>query len=402
MPLPLNKRDFDIFLSHAHRDAPLVSELDHWLTEKAGFSVWYDARELSGGALLATDLQLAIERCRSILLLASEEALTRGWVKAEYNSAMDERANNAAFRIVALRLPKTDVKELMKGTTWIDVPEPRLDAGTALAVVRALYPGEKLPNPRTARDVFISASWHPSDNASASTVCRVLSEQGFRLVGDARDQEGFGTGDRVERIIASCGAFIGIVPFRGELHANKTDKPYKYFIREMDFATKLALPSVVVADSRVSRDDGSDQAWLRMDTNATECPSNIVAALEDLEEQWRPPPQPQYIFLATDLDSSAARAAGSIRHLIERITGMPTFVGNEIHERQIQSAIIDKLRGAFLVLADITDDNLNTCIEAGMGVAAGTSRDSLLAENHAGRHLCPEICSYPRTRTRSN
>src|SRR5262249_8946401 len=65
--------------------------------------------------------------------------------------------------------------------------------------------------------------------------------------------------------------------------------------------------------------------------------------------------------------------AGSIRHLIERITGMPTFVGNEIHERQIQSAIIDKLRGAFLVLADITDDNLNTCIEAGMGVAAGTS-----------------------------
>lgn len=136
--------------------------------------------------------------------------------------------------------------------------------------------------------------------------------------------------------------------------------------------------------------------------NATECPSNIVAALEDLEEQWRPPPQPQYIFLATDLDSSAARAAGSIRHLIERITGMPTFVGNEIHERQIQSAIIDKLRGAFLVLADITDDNLNTCIEAGMGVAAGTSRDSLLAENHAGRHLCPEICSYPRTRTRSN
>jgi hypothetical protein len=51
---------------------------------------------------------------------------------------------------------------------------------------------------------------------------------------------------------------------------------------------------------------------------------------------------------------------------------MPTFVGNEIHERQIQSAIIDKLRGAFLVLADITDDNLNTCIEAGMGVAAGT------------------------------
>jgi hypothetical protein len=92
MSLPVNKRDFDIFLSHAHKDATLISEIDHWLTDKAGFDVWYDARELSGGALLATDLQNAIERCRGILLLASQESLQHGWVKAEYNSAMDERA----------------------------------------------------------------------------------------------------------------------------------------------------------------------------------------------------------------------------------------------------------------------------------------------------------------------
>ena len=297
MPSPLNRRDFDIFLSHAHSDETFVSELDQWLTEKVGFSVWYDARELSGGALLATDLQQlatdlqqAIERCRGVLLLASEESLSRGWVKAEYNSAMDERANDAGFRVVALRLAKADVKELMKGTTWIDVPEPRLDARTALATIRAFYPGEKLPNPTTARDVFISGSWHGGDNASTRTVCRVLAEQGFRLIGDARDQQGFGKGDRVERIIASCGAFVGIVPFRGEARANRDDKPYKYFVREMDFAEKLALPRVIVADPHVSREDGLDQAWLHMETNATECPGLIASALQDLWEQWHTPP----------------------------------------------------------------------------------------------------------------
>jgi hypothetical protein len=105
-------------------------------------------------------LQQAIQRCRGVLLLASEESLSRGWVKAEYNSAMDERANDAGFRVVALRLAKADVKERMKGTTWIDVPEPRIDTRTALATIRAFYPGEKLPNPTTARDVFISGSWH--------------------------------------------------------------------------------------------------------------------------------------------------------------------------------------------------------------------------------------------------
>jgi hypothetical protein len=372
MPLPVNRRDFDIFLSHAHKDERFVSELDHWLTEKAGFSVWYDARELSGGALLATDLQRAIERCRGILLLASEQSLSRGWVKAEYNSAMDERANDDAFRVVALRLAKADVKELIKGTTWIDLPEPHLDVPTALAIIRAFYPGEKLPNPATAHDVFISGSWRGADNQSARTVCRILAELGFRLIGDARDQQGFGS-DRVERIIASCGAFVGIVPFRGEVRANTDDKPYKYFLREMDFAAKLALPSVIIADPRVSRGDGLDQAWLRMDTNTTECPDLIASALEDLWEQWQLPPQPQYIFLATDLDSDAARAGGLIRHIIERITGMPTIVGNEVHQDQVQSAIRDKVRRAFLVLADITDDNLNTCIEAGMGLAAGAN-----------------------------
>lgn len=158
MPTPLNRRDFDIFLSHAHQDQPFISQLEQWLTVKAGFSVWYDARELSGGALLATDSQDAIERCRGVLLLASENSLTRGWVKNEYNSAMDERANEPPFRVVALRLASVNVKELMKGTTWIDVPEARLDASTVLATIVAFYPGEKLPNPATARDVFITTA----------------------------------------------------------------------------------------------------------------------------------------------------------------------------------------------------------------------------------------------------
>jgi hypothetical protein len=56
MALPIQKRDFDLFLSHAHTDAAFVSKLDRWLTN-AGLRVWCDARELAGGALLATDLQ---------------------------------------------------------------------------------------------------------------------------------------------------------------------------------------------------------------------------------------------------------------------------------------------------------------------------------------------------------
>ncbi|WP_411727937.1 toll/interleukin-1 receptor domain-containing protein [Methyloglobulus sp.] len=147
MTLPIYKRDFDVFLSHAHKDHAFVAQLDRWLTERAGFRVWYDARELPGGALLATDLQRAIERCRGILLIASNESLDRGWVKAEYNCAMDERANHEGFRVVAMRIGDANVKDLMKGSTWIDIPEARLDADSALAIIRAFHPGESFRIP---------------------------------------------------------------------------------------------------------------------------------------------------------------------------------------------------------------------------------------------------------------
>lgn len=373
MTLPLHRRDFDLFLSHAHKDRDFVAALDDWLTEKAGLKVWYDDRELAGGALLATDLQRAIQRCRGILLVASEDSLNRGWVMAEYNAAMDERTNFGDFRIIALRLGNANVETLMRGTSWIDLPEGRLDEKSALAILNALYPGERRPNPATARDVYVSCSWQQDDNASSLAVCRTLVEQGLRLVGDAKDQKGFGKGDRVESIIASCGAFVCIMPYRNSEFAVEGEKPYKYFLSEIDFAAKHGLPSVVVADPKVSRKDGADQDWLRMETAASECPERVAAALRALWDEWRDPPGPHYIFCALDLDSDAARAQGPIRHLIERITGMPTIVGNEIHEEPIQPAIIRKLCNAFVLLADITDDNLNTCIEAGMGLAARTN-----------------------------
>lgn len=373
MSLPINKREFDFFLSHAHSDRPLASALHGWLSEKAGLSVWYDAREMAAGAFLATDLQAAIGRCRGVLLLASDESLKRGWVVAEYNAAMDERANHDGFRVVAFRVRGADVTPLMRGISWIDLPDGALTADAALALIRALYPGDKRPIPRHARDVFVSCSWHPDDRASARGVCQALMAQGFRLIGDAQDQRGFGTGDRVERIMSSCGAFVGVIPFRGVERARREEAPYKYFLREADAAARLGLPSLVVADPRVRREDGPDEHWLSMETAATRCPEAVASALAGLWDDWSPPRSPHYVFLAIDLESEAARPASAVRDLIERITGMPTVVGHEIHDHPLQSGIMRKISEAFLVLADITDDNLNTCIEAGMALAVGAN-----------------------------
>jgi hypothetical protein len=382
MALPLNKRDHDIFLSYAHSDRPFVEKLYRWLQESAGLQAWWDDRDLSAGAMLATDLQRAIERCRAVLLIASDESLARGWVLNEYNAAMDQRANFRGFRMVALRMGGAQVEELMKGISWIDVADGEFTADIALAILRALHPSENQPNPATSRDVYVSASWQAQDNASATAVCRHLVRQGLRLIGDSPDQKGFGAGSRVERIMSSCGAFVAIVPFRGEPLATPGQGPYKYFLQEIEFAASLGLPSVVIADPRVGLADGGDRQWLRLDTASETVPATLQPALNDLWDVWQKPSRPHYVFCAMDLASADTRLTGPVRQLIQLITSMPTVVGDEVHEgnpESVNAAVRHSVCDALLVIADLTDDNLNTCIEAGMALATGTNLELLAA-----------------------
>ncbi len=369
----VNKRDFDIFLSHAHNDKDFVDHLYYWLTEFVGFNVWYDARELSGGSLLASDLQKAIQRCRGVLLVATDVAMQKGWVKAEYNSAMDEKANNPDFRVIALRIDGANVDDLMRGITWIDIQSKNISEDNAASIIKSFYPGECRPNPKNSKDIYVSCSWRNSDNMSALGVMKELMNLGVRLIGDSEDHDHFGTGNRIERIISSCGAFICIIPYRDESIAKRGEKPYKYFLEEIDLAHNVGIPILVIADPRITFIDENPIQWLPMETNTNLPPDAIRAALEDLYYDWEKPISPQYIFCAMDLENEAKRANSNYRSLIERVTGMETIVGTEIIKEPIQKSIITSITNSFLTIADVSNDNLNTCIEAGIAIAANNN-----------------------------
>lgn len=377
MPTPIHRRPCDAFLSHAHQDRATVESLYRWLTELAGFSVWYDARRLDAGAAIGRGLQEGIAQSRGVLLVASPEAVARGWVQDEIEIARDEHNTCPEFRVVALRVRDADVSSLWRGISWIDAGDGSLTPGLAAALLRAFHPGEHRLDPRRSHDVYISASWHADDRTSGQAVCRALAGGGFRLVGDAKDQRGFGA-ERLESLLSSCGACVCVIPFRGEAAARADTGPYRYFLRELDRARGLGLPTLVVADPRVVRADGDDSSWLRMETTAAACPPEIRTAIDRLWEDWEQPRRPHEVFLAIDLDDPFARWESDLRDIVERVTGMPTVVGNEIRESTLQVAILQRLSAAFLVLADISGDsdrsfNLNACVEAGMARAAGTN-----------------------------
>jgi TIR domain len=378
MALPVHRRQFDAFLSHAHSDRAFVDALYRLIGEIAGLNIWYDAKKMVGGDAIGRGLRAAIEECRGLLLVGSPEALGSGWVTQEYDIAVVEHNTSRDFRIVPLRLANVDVESLPKELSWIDVPAPTLDGSVAAQILRAFYPGDNRPDPKTSKDVYVSGSWQPADNTSALAVFQLLCKSGFRLIGDAKDQKGFKK-NRVQSIIESCGAFVGIIPYRdNNSSASASEKPYKYFLTELDFAVNANLPVLVIADPRIHRIDGEDQSWLRMDTQASQCPSDVQKAISELWEQWVQPPHPHFIFLALDLASPSSGRNSDARELIERITGMPTVVGNEIREPDLQLAIMRAVREAFLVVADISGAaegtfNVDCCIEAGMAIANETN-----------------------------
>jgi len=382
MALPVHRRAFDAFLSHAHQDREFVDGLYRWLGEVAGFEIWYDAKKLPAGTPIATGLQRGIEQSRGILLVASPEAVSRGWVQHEVNVALDEHAQSSDFRVIALRMADANVAELVRGISWIDLNGSAFTGETGAAIIRAFHPGDRRPDVRNSRDLYVSATWHRDEGASARAVCRHLDRCGFRLIGDATDQRGF-RGDRIESIAHSCGGLVAVIPFRGDEPASQTEGPYRYFLREIEIARKANLPVVVAADPRVRAHDGSHEEWLDMKTAEIDCPSHVTSALEDLWGLWRTPPRPHFVFLATDLDASIAARNSDVREIIERVTGMETLVGNEIREAPLQASILRALQEAFLTVADISgpDDrsfNIEVCIEAGMARASGGAVELLV------------------------
>ena len=378
MTLPVHRRPYAVFLSHAHADSAFVNSLYTWLYDIAGIDVWLDSRQLDGGTSIRGGLTTGIEHCRGMLILGTGEALEKGWVEFEVDVAMDERARSRGdFRVIPLRIGGAPVDRLVRGLSWIDIPAPRLDMSSAAAILRALYPCDRNKDPRTSRDVYVSASWRSEDNASAIAVCRQLQGQGLRLIGDSMDQKGFRT-DRIKTIVASCGAFVGVIPFRnGEVDAFTDRGAYKHFLREIELARSADLPIVVVADDRVHLDDAALGICIYpMRLDAAHCSPEIVAALARLAQDWRKPRTSQYIFFSLALDQPHALLTHPVREVMERVTGMTTITGQEVRTAPVGQAIMEALTHSHFLVADLSDPggapfNLDVSIEVGMARAAG-------------------------------
>lgn len=92
----IDRRPYDIFLSHAHVDAEFAAAVHRWPVA-AGFRVWFDARAMAASDQINQALEEGIRSSRALIVLASAAAVDKGWVQHELGVAHDERNRDRSF-----------------------------------------------------------------------------------------------------------------------------------------------------------------------------------------------------------------------------------------------------------------------------------------------------------------
>ena len=99
--------------------------------------------------------------------------------------------------------------------------------------------------------------------------------------------------------------------------------------------------------------------------------TTLANALRQLEDEYRPSPKIAYSFFATSL-SEALPETDRIVDIMGQVTSMQCLLGERLQGQHAQKEIVDRIRHAQFVLADITANYLNSLIEAGVARGAGT------------------------------
>jgi hypothetical protein len=369
----IRERTYHAFLSCKDSDRKTVDALYHWLNDIASIPIWYDSRDLPLGNDIENELLKAIAKSRSIILVLSETSIASGWAERQYVIAKQHQKVYSEFRILPLRIGSCKVPDVIRTASYVDITDEGLDIEIANKLLFSLYYNDN-ESDFEKQDLFISRSWREETKESefADSVCNLLINQGYRLIGDSKDQQGFYGKDnegRVRSIISSCEGFVSILPHRGKGTTSK------FMLREIEMAKEIGLPCLVVADSNVLLPPELEESTTQIDPSITtgdveRILSKVTVKLrEDLRNSNRPP-QPHYIFFAIDfLTQHEIRNSLYKRHL-QLITAMECIIANQVIEVPVQENILKKISNAFMMIADVSKGNDDTLIEAGIAMGA--------------------------------
>lgn len=370
-------KTYDIFLSHSSLDNDFTNRL-HSLLEKAGFNVWYDEKKMTSNSHIISDLPKYIGDSEAFIVILSKNSCSSSWVQDEYGYARGLYDKKELKAIIPVVIDNCDIPGFYNNYKWIDCREG-LTPVAFFGILAALYGCSG--NMREEKDVYVSYSWRKEEQDLVNAVFKQLKRKQYRIIGDASNNSVYDEDDRIRQIMNTCGAYVGVLPYRGESNTSR------YILDEIRKAQECDLPGVLFADSRVENLEDFNYPLLKI-KNLESIDDTLL--LNHINKLTVKRPKTPHVFFATNLGKRRQSINELIRNLAGVVTATRCVLGEDINKGCLQQQIIDRIRSAYVMIADITGDEqcvnceidgkvskdkifrFNTCIEAGIARGADT------------------------------
>jgi glucokinase len=112
------ERKYDVFLSYASEDSPLVEDVRARLAA-AGFRVFLDKVELLGGENIVSRIFESIAGCRYFAIFLTSRSVRSNWVTHELSTAVIEQLENRTI-ILPLLYEDCPIPEVLRAIHYID------------------------------------------------------------------------------------------------------------------------------------------------------------------------------------------------------------------------------------------------------------------------------------------
>lgn len=369
--VPLQKRPNDFFVSYGHADKARVDPIVNWLRHEVGLKIWNDAQSGNAAERTVENLTEGIQSARGALFFLSQNWSDSTWCTDEHNCALTQRRENKPYSIVAVQIDDLELPEWFKTANVLDFRQwvPR----SAAALLRSL-----VPNPPTRfdnrQDVYFAGPWSKPSRAAERAV-RLLHQMGWRLVGDSPDRSHFADArQRIASIIDTSRALVAVLPFDGSKQPECTSP---WIMDEIQIAFDRGRPYLMLAEPGVQvppklATGGFRGSPFALPENGPDTSFQQVLADFDVELAQLPYSDAgAYSFMATSLLGDQ-QDMDDVISVIERASSMVCVLGQGLTGQHAQQAIVERIRNAAFVIADVTDDNKNSLVEAGVARGAGT------------------------------
>lgn len=358
------KRRYDLFVSYGHADVARVEPIVRLLTAKAGLEVWFDGDAGNAATRSSELLSEAIENSRAAIFLLSEGWTRSTWCKGEYNKSLVEQRAEDEFVIVAARLDEVEAPGWFELAEIVDLCE------TSPRAVARLLSSLGGPEPRRVDnmyDVYLSAPWsRPTALTDLAVTALKRRDLGWRLIGDTPNYKHLGEA-RVESIVRTTRGMVAVLPFDSNRGVEKTSP---FILEEARIARTAGKPLLMLSEPGVVvPQDLAVYAFCSMTiVPSSDAKTDLLDALNAFDEIMQQLPEDDtgaFIFYAGSLKAKA----DGLKTVIERGSNMPFEMGEGLSGANAPSAIVDLIRRAALVIADVSDDRRNTMIEVGTAMA---------------------------------